>query len=303
MKANTDVYVLYLDDNEKYNAEMKINNTILNKYNIIFWKGFNGNSKSNSIIYKKYLNNALKNKSNKILLTKGQFGHVQSMISILKNSIKNNNNILFFEHDIYFDSDFSNKLNTYLSLNCDLLFLGSSQDTYFTEKTWNNINILDLNDKYQYYKPYKTLGTFGLYMNIPFMISYLKELEKFNFPSDIAIINIYDNFTSFVCYPNIVCCNVVQSKTSSNTKRFKQIDKIKDYQWFNDYSFNDYYFLKKGKYSFSIDSIIGNNSYISYLSKKIYCDNDENIVNIVLHSDTTIHTNNLFIHNIKKINQ
>lgn len=186
----------------------------------------------------------INNRNNILMLTQGQYGHTLSFINILKDAIKKKyKKILILEADIYFCKDFNEQLNKYDKLleNFKLFYFGCSQLYFYKELTWDEIDI-DVAKNLGYYQSYHTLGTFALGLDQSVFREYLKILEKMETASDIALLNIQDAYPneSYVCYPNIICCNIVRSGTAGIRKnKIIQVDRLNDYHWLCDYNFND----------------------------------------------------------------
>lgn len=92
------------------------------------------------------------------------------------------------------------------------MYLGASQNCYYTEKTWDNIKIIDN----KYYYAYKTLGTFAISFHNSIYEEVLNKISLFEEPTDVALFIFQKKYFReiIVCYPNIVSCNVINSLTN-----------------------------------------------------------------------------------------
>lgn len=268
------IYILYINDEEIYSIKKIISCTNLV---IEYFKGYNGYNDANSNLY----------------LKKGEIGHLKSIILILKDAIKNNyKNILILEPDIYFCENFSNIMSSYSFSNFKLLYLGATQNKFYNELTWPNIEI-----KSNYYRAYKTLGTFAIGINISIYEEIITLLQNFNKPTDVALTEIQNKYEKcYVIYPNIICCNVIKSTTNLSTLR-NQISFSNDVKWSRSYIYTNYYKkeLKAGLYKITM---LINSKLMDY---EIYFNNNfppitntNNIIN-TLNVNRKYHNPNLLI--------
>jgi len=209
----------------------------LNHYGIKF-EPFKGTIGINNELHKKYK------------LTPGSFGHVCSFISILQDAIKNNyETILVLEPDIYFCTNFDKYFAPIKDFK--LYYLGGSQYKFYKEETWPQINILD-----NYYHPYKTLGTFALGMHKSIYQEIIDNLLKYEEPTDVALIKLQDKYNKecYVAYPNVICCDTVNSTTSKRPIIISQLATMKNYRWTRQYDiFNVYNINTSGSKILEID--------------------------------------------------
>lgn len=229
------IFVLYINQNELNRIKYKLNNLgIIATY----FRGIDGKIEQ-------------KDKHKHKHLSTGAYGHICSFINIIKESIKEGyKKILILEPDIYFATDFQNKISKYLDIITDykLLYLGASQGNYYKENTWtylDQFNIISNN----YYSAYKTLGTFAIIIDNSLFTEYLSLLETFEHTSDVCLVKLQDKYRDkcFVVYPNIICCDVSISTTSNRASKIIQLDTIQLCRWFEEYDFTDCY-------KFTVDS-------------------------------------------------
>lgn len=188
-------------------------------------------------------------------LTHGSYGHLCSFIKILQDAITNNyNNILLLEYDVYFCDDFINRFVPMKDYK--LYYLGAAQNKFYKEDTWSKITIVD-----NYYHPYKTLGTFALAINSSIFQEMLNMLLTYEKPTDVILHKIQEKYNKecYVAYPNVICCDVVNS-TTSNRKPIDQLESMKSYRWSLTYDIINKYILgnKSNK-----KLVISVNSYIT----------------------------------------
>lgn len=174
-------------------------------------------------------------------IKKGEFGHLSSFINILSDAKKNNyERILVLEPDIYFCENFSAILDSYelFISNTDILYLGCTQNKYYSEDTWPKIKILE--DRY--YHAYKTLGTFAISISNNLYDEIIKVLKTFSAPTDVLLTQFQEKYNSIVIYPNLISCNVVQSGTKGINNYRNQIDFSKSVRWnLRKYNYFNYY--------------------------------------------------------------
>jgi hypothetical protein len=226
------IYVLYINDFELNRIKPKL---LDKSIEVEYFKGVIG--KDDRANYVSYLKNLKKGESQ---LNHGSFGHIRSFINIMKDAIKNNyNNILIMEPDIYFCKYFEQKCNRYLDMDYKLLYLGASQNKYYSETTWEHIENTQ-NDllKKGYYNCYKTLGTFCLGIDKSIFQEVLDELCKYKSPTDVTLLTIQSKYANqcIVTYPNIISCDLAQSNTSISRNMIESAHQLR---WNLDYEYND----------------------------------------------------------------
>lgn len=240
------IFVLFINDMEFQNIKYK-----LDKKNLFceYFKGVNGYLDKGYLNYlNKYHEKQLINPQIK-KLTKGSYGHICSFIKIINQSIENKyKKILILEPDIYFSSNFDTECHKYLDFDYKLLYFGASQNKFYSENTWefidNNYNKLF---EFGFYYCYKTLGTFALAIDQSIFNEYLLLLLEMEKTSDVCLTFLQNKYKNncFVSYPNLICSDIIQTKTSenriSNNIQTKEIIKLR---WFNNYDFINNYILK-----------------------------------------------------------
>jgi len=220
------IYALYINDSELQNIKYK-----LNKKNIKaqYFLGVNG-----KLSLKKQFEDQTSKVNNKIKSI-GALGHVHSFIKILEDAIFNKyNSILIFESDIYFSDNFDNKIKNHIYKDWNILYLGASQHSW----TDIDINLAKVNG---YYNAKNTCGTFSICLKNNIFLPFLKELKKKVFPSDICLLNHFQNYKSIVIYPNIISCNLSNSNISNPRDQNYYILKFK---WFNKYFYDDLHLFR-----------------------------------------------------------
>lgn len=232
------IYVLYINEKELSRIKPKL---LRNNITAHYFKGVDG--KKETQLYQDYRKRIYEpNKTTFQLLTPGQFGHISSFIKIIEDALQNKHeSILILESDIYFSTKLEDRLKIVETFSWKLLYLGASQYMFYNEQTWDNIEI-----KEGYYHPNKTLGTFAVAFKKDFYVEYLKNLQKFNFTSDVCLVNLQGKYyeDSYVIYPNPICCDLSTSSTSTRINKVIQTDFIKKYRWTDEYDFSDYYLIK-----------------------------------------------------------
>lgn len=165
-------------------------------------------------------------KNGKYKMSINEYGYIFSTIEILKHSIKNNiNNILLLDDDFILHNDINNLLP--LKINklppWKLLFLGCSQ--WIPTKNINN----------DYYKPYKTCGTFAIALKDEYIEKYLNNLYTLHCPADnYPLWELFDNY-SYVIIPNLIIADVTNSDLRDNRNQYET---AKILGWnMNNYSF------------------------------------------------------------------
>ena len=225
------IYIPYISNKELANIKWKIDEINLK---VQYFKGFNGSLFKD---YDKFLANQKQKKNidpSTILLTKGQYGHITTFINIFKDAIKNNyKKILILEPDIYFAVQIEDIYKKYIDLDYKMLYLGASQNQYYTEKTWNNVYLISN----YYYNAYKTLGTFAVAFDHTIFQETINLLSHYKVPTDVALFELQKKYNNvFVCYPNIICCNVINSTTNGQrNNKIIQTIRMHDCKWILDY--------------------------------------------------------------------
>lgn len=319
------IYVLYINDAELIRIKEK-----LNKMNIHadLFKGVNGYLEKD--IYNEYKNK--NNDSN--ILNCGSFGHISSFINIINDAIQNSyKKILILEPDIYFCTEFNERCTNYFKNIHDfkLLYFGASQNMIYKESTWQYIdNNYHSELANGFYYAYNTLGTFAIGIDQSIFTDLVQLLEPKKNPTDVYILELQKKYVSscFVLYPNIICCDVSQSKT---TFKKNQIEAINGLRWTLRYDFSDLYIFKTEVAEWYEFELVINSAYDNYkisimddnnntvmpdITKKVYShhlfdkynkDKSERIfIYVKTNSSTTkLLINYLFLDNysIKKLNK
>ncbi len=229
------IYILYINNYELNRIKTKIRKR---KIKVQYFKGYIGKNHMNEYIAyrKKFDNELIKKYSIRVnikLLNVGSFGHIKSFINILTDAITNNyKKILILEPDVYFCKNFENKFKKYTNLDYKILYLGAFQYSFYGIRTWNNIQKFNPFMKRDgYYHPYRTLGTFAIALDRSVYEDYVKCLKKMYNPSDVCITDLQSKYNKqcYVCYPNIICCDVTNSSTG--TAKRNQNDYMKKLKW------------------------------------------------------------------------
>ena len=247
------IYLLYISPREYNKIKPK-----LTEKNIAvqYFKGYNGraNKEEFDIYLTKHIKLKRTNKTIK-LLTHGAFGHINSMIMILSDAIKNSyRKILILEPDVYFCKDFENRVVPYLEMDYKLLYLGAYQYKFFFKDTWPYIDttykkemMRETGVKAGYYRPYMTLGTFAVGIDNSLFVEYRNMLQQMNMTSDVYITKLQYKYRdeSIVCYPNLICCDLTRSSTTLGRK---QIPMMKNLRWnMIPYDLTDYHTMRTMK--------------------------------------------------------
>ena len=288
------IYVLYIYQREIDKIKPKL---LKHNVEVQYYEGYNGIVDNTG--YNKYKHMCLSRKKNehkyKIrLLTPGAYGHIKSFINILTDAInKKYKKILILEPDIYFCMDFEDKCEKYLKMDYKILYLGAYQYKFFAVPTWkkiekNNINMISDG----YYHPYNTLGTFGIAMDSSIFNEYKNLLSNMNMSSDTYMTLLQQKYyhDSYVCYPNLICCDLTRSST---TKSRKQIDNMSKLRWnIIPYELIDTYVIKT---VYKHKDVLPNTKYIITLSinsiiSKNFSITIENIITIK-HNNINEYTN------------
>lgn len=263
------IYVPYIDDNEINHMKWRLEELGVE---VEYFRGYNGHK---CIKYDNFLKAQIikkKSDSSIILLTKGQYGHINTFINILKDAKKNNyNRILCLEPDIYFCKDFNDKYNNYKDIDYRILYFGASQNWFYKENTWETIKINNIG----YYNAYKTLGTFAIAFNKTIYDEVINEISLFKAPTDVALTKIQEKYNDiFVCYPNIICCNVTNSTTNGiKSNKVIQIDRMKGNKWILEYDTRDKYDIIINDINKVVTIILYVNSVMDNNKIEVNCDN------------------------------
>lgn len=198
-----------------------------------------------------------KNKTKRIN-TSGAYGNLHTFINIFEYAIKMKlQKILILEPDVYLHKKFFYKLCEYNKIikESDILYLGASQHNY--KNIIDKING-ELKQYNNIYKQYYTTGNFGIiYDSIVFQdILYLLKCKLF--PSDVVPLKL-KNGKSYVCYPNIVICDLSSSNTSNSRNQHILNDK---FNWdINLYDISNIIYINKINNNSDIYLEININSY------------------------------------------
>jgi len=270
------IYVPYIYDKELVNIKWKFDELNLK---VQYFKGYNGLLFEN---YDDFLHNqiCLKKKDTSIvLLTRGQYGHITTFINILNDAIKNKyKKILVLEPDVYLSNNIQDIYKKYTDIDYKILYLGASQNCYYTEKTWDKINIIK-----DYYNAYKTLGTFAIAFDNSVFNEIIQILSQYKYPTDVALFELQNKYNNvYVCYPNIICCNVINSTTNGvRSKKTIQTERMINCKWILDYDTREKIVINLNKKIIKLTLYINsklNNSkidsncshYIDYINEFIY---------------------------------
>lgn len=256
------IFVLYINKDEYNRIKHKIDKMNIN---VQYFKGINGLIDKNYCTYKE-------NKGiNNVYLTPGTYGHICSFINILQESIKlNYKKILILEPDIYFSKNFDKECIPYLNFDYKILYFGATQYKFYKEETWSYIdkNLM----RNHYYYSYKTLGTFAVALDNSIFNEYLNLLKEYNKSSDVCLTILQEKYQKecIVCYPNLICCDIINSSTSPRIFKINQVNMMKKYRWTKEYDIFDIYNLntKNGKWyelTLDINSYFNNKYYIQIL--------------------------------------
>jgi len=290
------IYIPYISENEIENILWKLKEQNIK---VQYFKGHNGHLMTDQN-HRKFINQQIikKNKNKDIvLLTKGQIGHINTFIMILQDAMKNNyKKILILEPDVYLCNDISERIKQYIDFDYKMMYLGASQFYYYKENTWEYI---DKNINLNYYHPYKTLGTFAISFDHSMYNEIIELLSSFLKPTDIALIELQEKYNenTYVCYPNLVACNVVKSSTSGvRNYVINQVTRAKECRWNLKYDTRHKMVIdKNGKY----DVKFGVNSYYNDYTINVVGDYEmiKNYNNIMINANNAIiieHSNIFF---------
>jgi GR25 family glycosyltransferase involved in LPS biosynthesis len=248
------IYVLYIDNDEVVKITPK-----LKKYNIQveMFKGVNGYTSPH---YNLYANSfSQKNNPDAKFLNQGSYGHIMSFINILKDArTKKYKKILILEPDVYFCEGFNEKCVKYLNSPYSMLYLGASQNKYYTETTWDYIDTKCAKDMAKgIYSAYNTLGTFAIALDSCVFNDCIDVLLKLDAPTDVSFIKLHKKHNAQVAYPNLICCDLTHSKTSLSKNQLEFMEKLR---WNLKYDFVDELVLKTETNSwYEIELLINSN--------------------------------------------
>lgn len=170
------------------------------------------------------INNKNVNKNKLWILNYGEVGcslsHLLCLIDAKDNKYKN---IVVFEDDVILIKDFEEKIKTYHQqfLTNKYIYLGSSQ------WSWNNIKILG-----NYYRPNRTCGAFGLFIDSEVFDILIEELKKNRYKADIIPWMLYNNDSKYidkccVLYPNLCIADVTSSDIRDKQNMEERSKKMK----------------------------------------------------------------------------
>jgi GR25 family glycosyltransferase involved in LPS biosynthesis len=201
------IFVLCQNDDEKMIFESNYKKANMSfKYTIIYSDyELNYNIGDKVVKDNFYINRYVK-------LNKEQYSHYYSFIKIFNIAIENNyDKICIFEYDVYFHKNFNNLINNYeniIKIN-DIVYLGCSQHQWYDLFTGDKIEIINYNSQ-GLYKPSHSLGTFAIILSIDVIKEFLQ--YEIKYPTDVMISILCKYFKSIVIYPNLVICNIFDSK-------------------------------------------------------------------------------------------
>lgn len=218
------IYVLYITDSEVYSVKKNIQHKNIS---VEYFLGFDGS--------KSVPPNNIK---------KGEFGHLNSFINILNDAKrKNYDKILILESDVYFCKNFEEELNK-IPLDYNLLYLGCTQNKYYSQSTWPTIDKIKIPGQYS---AYKTLGTFAVAIHSNIFDELIVLLSGFSAPTDVLFTRIQEKYKSIVIYPNLISCNVIKSSTKGGESFRDQVKfmklvrwNLRDMEFINNYKLNFY---------------------------------------------------------------
>jgi len=223
------VYVLYHNEEEKTrfinyikSSDIKLNYQLIesikcNEEDDII-STFDRKINFSNVYFENCLNNYKDYK-----LNKNQISHIKSICNILLDAIKNNyDSITILEYDILINKNYNDILPKYKNLinNCDLIYLGSSQNFWYNPINYTVIDFRD-NNTSPYYIANHSLGTFSIILKKDVIKLYLEYLNLFLFSSDIVLSIISQQFKSIVIYPNLIICDI----ETSNILKNRDVDK------------------------------------------------------------------------------
>lgn len=288
------IYIPYICNKELTNIKWKLDEL---KLKVQYFKGFNGSLFGG---YDAFLNNQKLKKTKDqsvILLTKGQYGHITTFVDIFKDAIKNKyKKILILEPDVYLCVNLDETYKKYIDLDYKILYLGASQNQYYTEKTWDNVHLISN----YYYNAYKTLGTFAIAFDHTVFQETINLLSQYKVPTDVALFELQDKYNDvFVCYPNMICCNVINSSTNGQRhNKIIQTERMDDCRWTLDYDTREKITIVPNN-KLNIDLFKLNlhiNSKLSNYSININCDH-------VIDKKNNIYTVTIMLNKRKNVNE
>jgi hypothetical protein len=85
------------------------------------------------------------------------------------------------------------------------------------------------------------LGTFAIAFDSSVFLEIINILSNYKVPTDIALFELQNKYNNiYVCYPNIICCNVVNSTTSGKrSNKIIQTERMNDCKWTLKYDMQD----------------------------------------------------------------
>jgi len=264
------IYALYISDFEFERIKYKLIN---NKIQAEYYFGMDGYN--NLDLYNQF-NQYFEKKNNdkkstNYIKSPGAFGHIHSFIKIIQDAInKKYKKILILEPDIYFDKNFTHLVESYLTINYKILYLGASQHN------WDNIL-----QKKGYYYANNTCGTFAIGLDSSIFKEYLIKLKELINPSDVCLFDIQKKYNThcIVVYPNLITCDVTKSTTTNRWRSQEEL--IKKFKWISSYINNERFM-----YLVNYDSIYKVVMEINYHDKKkkgwfVFKDDYDNITPLI----------------------
>lgn len=183
------------------------------------------------------------NNSNKLLISKNEFGCCISHLWCLNQIIQNNyNNALIFEDDIILHKNFVPRLLKILesNLKIDFLLLGA-HDYFFSEINHKYV-------KHKLYKPHKKFNKlYGAHANYYSLNGakrqyYIRTTKIGFFDKEY---NLMFNYLpeSYVCYPNLAVANICSSSLNHEKKLGSNVESEYYKSCFNNFDFQKYHFI------------------------------------------------------------
>ena len=213
------IYGLYIDEGEK-NSLLSLGKRL--SIPITLFKGVNGALELESD-YEAYSRLPLATEwelgAKKKRLTIGAMGHLKSFINIAKDALdKGFRKIFIIESDVVphqslLELYFSNRI-----LDYKVLYLGAGM--------WRS----DVEMRDGYYVPNGTTGTFAIALDSSILPELIERWSQMIDPTDIVLTDVCDKYRDecFVCFPNLLICDVSNSSTTSPRS---QKDLSKKFQW------------------------------------------------------------------------
>jgi glycosyltransferase involved in cell wall biosynthesis len=164
--------------------------------------------------------------SNSKIKFNNQYGHVNAMISILNDAIKNNyENILILEYDVHFHVILPSILNNTIDKlnNYPIMYLGASK---------HNNCIIDHNKKI-----YEGMtGTFAIILNKCVFNDFKDKLEQKLYPSDFCLIKVCEKHKPYIGETDCIISNIEYSSIRNlyydNDSVYKKFNWVKKYYYF-----------------------------------------------------------------------